>query len=213
LSDRGLRPLKASSKTREATAHLRRESRTNHVTDFDYGLANHAIRITSDRSDCVCLWFWPQMTGITDRMIAAAKQDMWEARREPRGQVFCGERRGKPCDLAIDQLRTWKGLVRVRFECNETAASVLAWAKETGIVLVDDREKLPISSPVFPKPARDRQDHEQSAVLRREAAVLPSPVLPVARRVPASPPQHPKPAAGSTLLPKMPLPPHLQRKG
>ena len=81
------------------------------MTDFDYGLANHAIRITSDRSDWVCLWFWTQMTGITDRMIAAAKQDMWEARREPRGQVFCGERQGKQCDLSIDQLRAWKGLV------------------------------------------------------------------------------------------------------
>ena len=109
------------------------------MTDFDYGLAKAAIRITSDRSDCVCLWFSPQMTGIRDRMIAAAKQDMWEARREPRGQVFCGERRGKQCDLTIDQLRTWKGLVRVRFERKETAASVLAWAKQNGIVLVDDR--------------------------------------------------------------------------
>ena len=86
------------------------------MTDFDYGLANHAIRITSDRSDCVFLWFWPQMTAIRDRIIAAAKQDMWEARREPRGQVFCGERQGKQCDLSIDQLRTWKGLVRVRFD-------------------------------------------------------------------------------------------------
>jgi hypothetical protein len=80
------------------------------MTDFDYGLANHAIRITSDRSDCVFLWFWPQMTAIRDRIIAAAKQDMWEARREPRGQVFCGERQGKQCDLSMDQLRTWKGL-------------------------------------------------------------------------------------------------------
>jgi hypothetical protein len=99
------------------------------MTDFDYGLANHAIRVTSDRSDSVYLWFWPQMTAIRDRMITAAKQDMWEARREPRGHVFCGERRGKQCDLTIDQLRTWKGLVRVRFECKETAAAVLAWAK------------------------------------------------------------------------------------
>jgi len=65
------------------------------MTDFDYGLADHAIRITSDRSDCVLLWFWPQMTAIRDRIIAAAKQDMWEARREPRRQVFCGERQGK----------------------------------------------------------------------------------------------------------------------
>ena len=65
------------------------------MTDFDYGLANHAIRITSDRSDCVCLWFWPQMTGITDRMIAAAKQDMWEARREPRGQGLLWGATGK----------------------------------------------------------------------------------------------------------------------
>ena len=31
------------------------------MTDFDYGLANHAIRVTSDRSDSVYLWFWPQM--------------------------------------------------------------------------------------------------------------------------------------------------------
>ena len=62
------------------------------MTDFDYGLANHAIRVTSDRSDSVYLWFWPQMTAIGDRMITAAKQDMWEARREPRGHVFCGER-------------------------------------------------------------------------------------------------------------------------
>ena len=53
------------------------------MTDFDYGLANHAIRITSDRSDCVFLWFWPQITAIRDRIIAAAKQDMWEARQEP----------------------------------------------------------------------------------------------------------------------------------
>jgi hypothetical protein len=94
------------------------------MTDFDYGLANHAIRITSDRSDCVFLWFWPQVTAIRDRIIAAAKQDMWEARREPRGQVFCGERQGKQCDLSIDQLRTWKGLVRVRFEYKETTAAV-----------------------------------------------------------------------------------------
>ena len=101
------------------------------MTDFDYALANHAIRITSDRSDCVFLWFWPQMTAIRDRIIAAAKQDMWEARREPRGQVFCGERQGKQCDLSIDQLRTWKGLVRVRFEYKETAAAVLAWASGT----------------------------------------------------------------------------------
>jgi predicted component of type VI protein secretion system len=104
-------------------------------------------------------------------MIIAAKQDMWEARREPRGHVFCGERRGKQCDLTIDQLRTWKGLVRVRFECKETAAAVLAWAKENGIVLVDDR----------------------GAALRREAAVPPSPVVPLARPVPASPRQQPKP--------------------
>ena len=103
--------------------------RTNHMTDFDYGLANHAIRVTSDRSDSVYLWFWPQMTAIGDRMITAAKQDMWEARREPRGHVFCGERRGKQCDLTIDQLRNWKGLVRVRFECKETAAAVLAWGR------------------------------------------------------------------------------------
>jgi hypothetical protein len=82
------------------------------MTDFDYGLANHAIRITSDRSDCVFLWFWPQMTAIRDRIIAAAKQDMWETRREPRGQVFCGARQGKQYDLSMDQLRTWKGLVR-----------------------------------------------------------------------------------------------------
>jgi hypothetical protein len=56
------------------------------------------------------------------------------------GRVFCGERQGKQCDLSIDQLRTWKGLVRVRFEYKETAAAVLAWAKENGIVLADDRE-------------------------------------------------------------------------
>jgi len=140
------------------------------MTDFDYGLANHAIRITSDRSDCVFLWFWPQMTAIRDRIIAAAKQDMWEARREPRGQVFCGERQGKQCDLSIDQLRAWKGLVRVRFEYKETATAILTWAKEKGIVLVDDREKLPIASPVFSKAARDRQDREASTVYRREAA-------------------------------------------
>src|SRR5437868_4762295 len=185
--------------------------RTQPMTDFDCCLANHGIRITFDRSDCVCLWFSPQMTGIRDRMIAAAKQDMWEARREPRGQVFCGERRGKQCDLTIDQLRTWKGLVRVRFERKETAASVLAWAKENGIVLVDDREKLPAASPLHRKAALDRQDRERSAALRREAAVLPSSVAPLARPVPASPPQTPK-TATSTLLPKMTLHPHLQRK-
>jgi hypothetical protein len=183
------------------------------MTDFDYGLANNAIRITSDRSDWVCLWFWPQMSGITDRMIAAAKQDMWEAKREPRGQVFCGERQGKQCDLSIDQLRAWKGLVRVRFEYTEIAAAILTWAKENGIVLVDDREKLPIASRVYSKAARDRQDREASTVYRREAAVPPLPVVPLARRVPASPPRQPKPATDSTLLPKMPLPPHLQRKG
>jgi hypothetical protein len=133
------------------------------MTDFDYGLANHVIRITSDRSDCVFLWFWPQMTAIRDRIIAAAKQDMWKARREPRGQVFCGE-------------------------------------------------KLPAASPLHRKAALDRQDRERSAALRREAAVSPSPVAPLARPIPASPPQQPKPAT-STLLPKMPLPPHLQRKG
>ena len=182
------------------------------MTDFDYGLANHAIRITSDRSDCVFLWFWPQMTAIANRIIAAAKQDMWEARREPRGQVFCGERQGKQCDLSLDQLRAWKGLVRVRFEYKETAAAILSWAKENGIVLVDDREKLPIASPVYSKAARDRQDREASTVLRREA-VPPLPVLPLVYPVPASPPRQPKPATDSTLLPKMPLPPHLQRKG
>ena len=150
------------------------------MTDFDYGLANHAIRVTSDRSDSIYLWFWPQMTAIGDRMITAAKQDMWEARREPRGHVFCGERRGKQCDLTIDQLRTWKGLVRVRFECKETVAAVLAWAKENGIVLVDDREKLPTASALHRTAALDRQDRERSA-LRREAAVPPSPVAPLAR--------------------------------
>ena len=183
------------------------------MTDFDYGLAKAAIRITSDRNERVWLWFWPQMTAIRDRMIAAAKQDMWEARREPRGQVFCGERQGKQCDLSIDQLRAWKGLVRVRFEYKETAAAILTWAKENGIVLVDDREKLPIASPIYSKTARDPQDREASTVLRREAAVPPLPVVPLARPFPASPPRQPKPATDSTLLPKMPLPPHLQRKG
>ena len=172
-----------------------------------------AIRITSDRSERVWLWFWPQMTAIRDRMIAAAKQDMWEAKREPRGQVFCGERQGKQCDLSIDQLRAWKGLVRVRFEYKETAAAILTWAKENGIVLVDDREELPIASPVYSKAARDRQDREANTVLRREAAVPPLPVVPLASPVPASPSRQPKPPTGSTLLPKMPLPPHLQRKG
>jgi hypothetical protein len=181
------------------------------MTDFGYGLANHAIRVTSDRSDSVYLWFWPQMTAIGDRMITAAKQDMWEARREPRGHVFCGERRGKQCDLTIEQLRTWKGLVRVRFECKETAAAVLAWATENGIVLVDDREKLPTASALHRTAALDRQDRERSAALRREAALPPSPTVPLARPVPASPRQQPKPAT-STLLPKMPLPSHLQRK-
>ena len=132
-------------------------------------------------------------------MIAAAKQDMWEARREPRGQVFCGERQGKQCDLSIDQLRVWKGLVRVQFEYKETAAAILTWAKENGIVLVDDREELPIASPVYSKAARDRQDREASTVLRREAAVPPSPL---AHPVPASPPRQPKPATDSTLLPQ-----------
>jgi hypothetical protein len=183
------------------------------MTDFNYCLANHAIRITSDRSECICFWFWPQMTGITDRVIAAAKQDLWEARGEPRGPVFSGERRGNQCDLTIEQLRAWKGLVRVRFECKETAAAVLAWAKENGIVLVDDREKLPASSPLHQRAALDRQDHERGAALRREAAVPPSPVVPPARPVPASPARQPKPATGSTLLPKMPLPPHIKRKG
>jgi len=183
------------------------------MTDFDYGLGNNAIRITSDRSDWVCLWFWPQMTGITDRMIAAAKQDMWDARREPRGQVFCGELRGKQSDLSLDQLRAWKGLVRVRFEYEETAAAILTWAKEKGLVLVDDREKLPVASRVYPKAARHRQHREGSTALRREAAVPPLPVVPLARAVPASPPRQPKPAIDSTLLPKVPLPPHLQRKG
>src|ERR1700745_2893243 len=126
------------------------------MTDFDYGLANHAIRVTSDRSDSVYLWFWPQMTAIGDRMITAAKQDMRAAQRDPRGHVFCGERRGKQCDLTIDQLRTWKGLVRVRFECKEPAAAVLAWAKENGIVLADDREKPPAASPLDRKTALDR---------------------------------------------------------
>jgi hypothetical protein len=182
------------------------------MTDFDYALANHAIRITSDPSDCVCLWFWPQMMAIRDRMIDAAKQDLWESRREPRGQLFSGEGRGKECNLTIDQLRTWKGLVRMRFEAKETVAAVLAWAKENGIVLVDDREKLPVASPLHRKAALDRQDLERSAALRREAAVPPSPVLPVARPVQASPSQKSK-GATSTLLPKMPLPPHLQRKG
>src|SRR5580693_1643291 len=102
------------------------------MSDFDYGLANHAIRITSDRSDCVLLWFWPQMTAIKDRIIAAAKQDMWEARREPRGQVFCGERQGKQCDLSIDQLRTWKGLVRVRL-CVQRRLACSAGDKPAGV--------------------------------------------------------------------------------
>jgi hypothetical protein len=182
------------------------------MTDFDHALANHAIRITSDPNDSVCMWFWPQMMAIRDRMIAAAKQDLWEARREPRREVFSGERRGKQCALTVDQLRTWKGLVRVRFESKKTVAAVLAWAKESGIVLVDDREKLPAPSPVYRKTALDRQDRERSAAYRREAAVPPSSVLPAARPVSASPPRQSKPAT-STLLPKMPLPPHLQRKG
>jgi hypothetical protein len=101
------------------------------MTDFDYGLAKHAIRITSDRSDCVFFWFWPQTTGIRDRMIAAAKQDLWEARQSRRGPVISGERRGKQCDLTIDELRAWKGLVRVLFECEETTTAVLAWAMST----------------------------------------------------------------------------------
>ena len=168
------------------------------MTDFDYGLAKAAIRITSDRSERVWLWFWPQMTAIRDRMIAAAKQDMWEARRESREHVFCGERRGKQCDLTIDQLRTWKGLVRVQFGLSETAAAVLAWARESGIVLVDDREQPPVSSPVSSKAAR--KDCERSAVLRREGAVPPAPVMPQASPVPASPSRQPKPPTGSTLL-------------
>jgi hypothetical protein len=183
------------------------------MSDFDYGLAKAAIRITSDRSERVWLWFWPQMTAIRDRMIAAAKQDIWEARRESREYVFCGERRGRECDLTIDQLRTWKGMVRVQFGVPETAAAVLAWVTESGIVLVDDREKLSVSSPGSSKAARDRQDREASTVLRREAAVPPLPVVPLVRPVPASLPRQPKPATDSTLLPKMPLPPHLQRKG
>src|SRR6201981_2458307 len=146
------------------------------MTDFDYGLVKSAIRITSDRSENVWLWFWPQMTAIRDRMIAAAKQDMWEARRESREHVFRGERRGKQCDLTIDQLRTWKGLVRVQFGLPETAAAVLAWASESGIVLVDDREKL--SSPVSSIAARDRQAPARSAVLRRGDAVHTPPVRP-----------------------------------
>lgn len=182
------------------------------MTDFDYGLAKSAIRITSDRSKRVWLWFWPQMTAIRDRMIAAAKQDMWEARRESREHVFCGERRGKQSDLTIDQLRSWRGLVRVQFGLPETAAAVVAWARESGIVLVDDREKLSVSPPVSSKAARDRHDRERTAVLRREAAVPPSPVTTLASPVPASPSRQPKPPTGSTLLPKMPLPPHLQRK-
>src|SRR6201993_5601476 len=100
------------------------------MTAVDYGLANHAIRTTSDRSYCVFLWFWPKMTAIRDRIIAAAKQDMWEARREPRGQVFCGERQGKQCDLSIDAFRTWKGLVPVRFEDKEHPPAVPARAEE-----------------------------------------------------------------------------------
>jgi hypothetical protein len=181
------------------------------MTDFDYGLAEHAIRITSDRSDCVCFWFWPQTTGIRDRMISAAKQDLWEVRQSRRGQVISGERRGKQCDLTIDQLRTWKGLVRVVFECSETTTAVLAWTNEHGIVLVDDRQKPSAPSPLHRKPALERQDSERSAVLRH-AAVPPSPVLPTAPAVAVSPTSQPK-SATSALLPKMPLPPHLQRKG
>src|SRR5438105_7982004 len=164
------------------------------MTDFDYGLAKAAIRITSDRSERVWLWFWPRMSAIRDRMIAAANQDMWEERRESREYVFCGERRGKQCDLTIDQLRTWKGMVRVQFGLPETAAAVVAWARESGIVLVDDREKLSVSPPVSSQAARDRQDRERSAVLRREAAVPPSPVTPLA----ATPSRQPKPPTGST---------------
>jgi hypothetical protein len=136
---------------------------------------------------------WPQMTAIANRIIAAAKQDMWKARREPRGQVFCGERQGKQCDLSIDQLRTWKGLVRMRLEYKETIAAVLAWAKENGIVLADDREGLPAASPLHRKATLDRQDRERSAALGREAAVPPSPVALLAHPVPTSPPQQPKP--------------------
>src|SRR5437588_10354703 len=104
------------------------------MTDFDYGLGKSAIRITSDRSERVWLWFWPQMTAIRDRMIAAAKQDMWEARRESREYVFCGERRRKQCDRTLEQLRTWKGMVRVQFGLPETRAAVLACASQRGIV-------------------------------------------------------------------------------
>jgi hypothetical protein len=144
-------------------------------------------------------------------MISAAKQDPWEARQSRRGQVISGEQRGKQCDLTIDQLRTWKGLVRVLFECEETTTAVLAWANEHGIVLVDDRQKLSASSPLHRKPALDRQDRERSAGLR-QAAVPRSPVLPTAPAVAVSPTSQPKPAT-SALLPKMPLPPHLQGKG
>jgi hypothetical protein len=41
----------------------------------------------------------------------------------------------------------------VRFEYKETAAAILSWAKENGIVLIDDREKLPVASPAYPKAA------------------------------------------------------------
>jgi hypothetical protein len=60
------------------------------MTDFDYGLAKNAIRITSDRSERVWLWFWPQMTAIRDRMIAAAKQDMWERGENRASTSFVG---------------------------------------------------------------------------------------------------------------------------
>jgi hypothetical protein len=42
------------------------------MTDFDYGLVNHAIRITSDRSDCVCLWIESQR-GCADRIGVPVK--------------------------------------------------------------------------------------------------------------------------------------------
>jgi hypothetical protein len=51
-------------------------------------------------------------------------------------------------------------MIRVQFGLPETAAAVLAWARESGIVLVDDREKLSVSSPLFIKssarPTRSR---------------------------------------------------------
>jgi len=171
------------------------------MTDFDYGLADPPSASSPTKVIAFAYGFGRRMTGITDRMIAAASRTCRRRGEDRAGRFFCGSDGAKQCDLSLDQLRAWKGLVRVRFEYKETADAILSWAKENGIVLVDDREKgFPVASPVYPKAARHRQHREGNTALATGRCCPPLPMVPLPRPVPASPPRQPKPANRQRLV-------------